>query len=81
MLIRSITAAAVAGALTFSSAYAQTASHPDFSGLWFPNGRSQTPNPAPYTEAAQKLADEYNASQSKVEVARKLAARIAGHFG
>jgi hypothetical protein len=33
---------------------------PDFSGLWFPAGFARrTPNPAPYTEAAQRLADAY----------------------
>ena len=35
---------------------------PDFSGLWFPAGFAQrTPNPAPYTEAAQRLAEQYEA--------------------
>jgi len=41
---------------------AQTASpHPDFSGIWFPAGSQQTPNPAPLTEAAQKLREQYAA--------------------
>ena len=34
--------------------------HPDFSGLWFPGGgRSQTPQQAPYTDAAKALLADY----------------------
>jgi len=37
--------------------------HPDFSGVWFPQGFARrTPNPPPFTEAAQKLVDEFNAT-------------------
>ncbi len=33
---------------------------PDFSGVWFPQGFARrNPNPLPFTEAAQALADEY----------------------
>jgi hypothetical protein len=56
-----VTAAATTLALT-PAAHAQSASaagHPDFSGLWFPGRRTQTPNPAPYTQGAQALADRY----------------------
>lgn len=36
------------------------AARPDFSGLWFPAGFARrTPNPLPYTEAAQRLVDAY----------------------
>ena len=66
MQIRSFAgvAAMLVAALPFEAAFAQTSgggARPDFNGLWFPAGRSQTPNPAPYTAGAQKLADEYNA--------------------
>lgn len=47
------------------SAAAQTSdgSHPDFSGIWFPaGGNRQTPNPAPLTEAAKVLKEEYEAA-------------------
>jgi hypothetical protein len=61
----SIAAAFAVAALTLGSSRAQTpseASHPDFSGLWFPGGgRSQTPNPLPYNDAAKKLIAEYEA--------------------
>jgi hypothetical protein len=41
-------------------ASAAEGSHPDFSGIYFPNGFARrTPDPLPYTPAAQKLADEY----------------------
>jgi hypothetical protein len=33
--------------------------HPDFSGLWFPAGRVQTPQQAPYTDAAKALLADY----------------------
>jgi len=33
---------------------------PDFSGLLFPAGTRRTPNPLPFTAAAQALADQYN---------------------
>jgi hypothetical protein len=59
-------ATAAAAALTLAPSRAQApkvGSHPDFSGLWFPGGgRSQSPTPAPYNEAAKKLAEEYNAA-------------------
>jgi len=58
-----ILAVSALAALTSSLARAQTSrntSHPDFSGLWFPGGgRSQTPNPLPYNDAAKKLVAEY----------------------
>jgi hypothetical protein len=52
-----------AGASTIDVAEAQTASaHPDFSGLWFPGRRTQTPSEAPYTAQAKALAEEYSAA-------------------
>jgi hypothetical protein len=49
--------------LSASSAAAQgndAGVRPDFSGLWFPAGFARrTPNPPPYTAAAQRLADRY----------------------
>ncbi len=33
--------------------------HPDFSGVWFPAGRTQTPKDLPYNAAAQKLLQDY----------------------
>jgi hypothetical protein len=57
-------AALAAAAVPPESGHAQTsrsAAHPDFSGLWFPSGRSQTPSPAPYTDGAQVFADQYEA--------------------
>ncbi|HZL96773.1 MAG TPA: hypothetical protein VFB99_24170, partial [Vicinamibacterales bacterium] len=37
--------------------------HPDFSGLWFPGGgRRQTPQQAPYTDAAKALLADYEKS-------------------
>jgi len=36
--------------------------HPDFSGVWFPQGFARrTPNPLPFTEAAAALVEEYSA--------------------
>ena len=55
---------AAAATLAPSSAAAQSAktmSHPDFSGVWFPAGRTQTPQKLPYNATAQKLADDYAA--------------------
>jgi hypothetical protein len=50
--------------LTSGAALAQSGgsgARPDFSGLWFPGRRTQTPNPAPYTAGAKALAEEYEA--------------------
>lgn len=43
--------------------YAQHSSeHPDFSGIWFPaGGQTHTPDPLPFTEAAQELLEEFEA--------------------
>lgn len=54
------------GALSCTAALqAQTAddeSRPDFSGIWFPNGfADRTPDPLPFTDAAQALVEEYEA--------------------
>jgi hypothetical protein len=35
---------------------------PDFSGLWFPAGRTQVPQQAPYTDAAKVLLADYEKS-------------------
>ncbi len=69
-MIRAIVAYATVGFLAVASLApmavraqpAATAAHPDFSGLWFPAGRQQTPRQLPYTAAAQALADEYEKS-------------------
>ena len=69
-MIRAIVAYATAGLLAVASLApmvvraqaAGSAAHPDFSGLWFPAGRQQTPRELPYTPAAQALADEYKKS-------------------
>lgn len=46
--------------------------HPDFSGVWFPQGFARrTPNPLPFTEAAQKLVDTFNASFTEDDDAGK----------
>ena len=50
-------------AIWSSPAVAQSgAAHPDFSGLWFPAGRTQTPQQAPYTDGAKALLAEYEKS-------------------
>lgn len=53
----------VAGALalTPSALLAQTAQaqHPDFSGVWFPAGRTQMPKELPYNAAAKAFLAEY----------------------
>jgi hypothetical protein len=52
--------AAAVALMPRAEAQSSGAQHPDFSGLWFPSrGRTQTPQPAKYTPAAQALADEY----------------------
>src|SRR5690606_19919179 len=35
------------------------AARPDFSGLWFPAGTRTTPQPLPFTDAAQRLVEQY----------------------
>jgi hypothetical protein len=61
-----IATAFVAVASSPNLALAQSAgggAHPDFSGLWFPGGgRSQTPQQAPYTDAAKVLLAAYEKS-------------------
>ena len=43
-----------------STASAQKASIPDFSGLWMPRGFGKTtPNPLPYNKQAQQMHDQY----------------------
>jgi hypothetical protein len=43
-----------------SLAQRQSGAEPDFTGVWFPAGFGRrTPDPLPYTAAAQKLVDEY----------------------
>lgn len=56
-----VAAAVVAAAVGASGAAAQTTGqHPDFNGVWFPAGFGRrTPDPLPFTEQAQKLADQY----------------------
>lgn len=62
---KALNALALAGAATLlfahgtASAQSGSSAHPDFSGLYFPAGTRRTPNPLPYTEAAQVLADQY----------------------
>jgi hypothetical protein len=61
-LAAGLIAAAVTAAGLVPDSRAQTssdASHPDFSGLWFPAGRTQTPNQPPYNDAAKALLAEY----------------------
>lgn len=49
---------AVAGAS--GEARAEVDGHPDFSGLWMPNGFAERqPDPLPFNDKAQKLHDEY----------------------
>jgi hypothetical protein len=48
-----------ASLLTLNVCQAQTSAHPDFSGIWYPSGRVQTPQDTPYNDAAKKLAAEY----------------------
>jgi hypothetical protein len=64
MSIRSWPLGALVWAVALSdsgAAFAQAA-HPDFSGLYFPfRERSQTPRELPYTPAARKLIEEYQA--------------------
>lgn len=44
-------------------AQTESASRPDFSGIWFPNGFAErTPDPLPFMAAAQELADAYEAA-------------------
>lgn len=56
--------AAVAGWSIAISGAAQTHSsaHPDFSGIWYPARGRDWPNSPPYTEAAKKLREEYEAA-------------------
>lgn len=57
------TAVAAAAAIPNFAAAQSAGAHPDFSGLWFPGGgRSQTPQPAPYTDAAKALLTAYEKS-------------------
>jgi hypothetical protein len=58
MSIKWAGALALAGVLASSTGRAQAA-HPDFSGLWFPAGRTQTPSALPYNAAAKSLLAEY----------------------
>jgi hypothetical protein len=44
------------------AAAAQQQQHPDFSGLWFPAGRQQTPPQPEYTPAAKAAQAEYQAA-------------------
>jgi hypothetical protein len=60
-MIRSVLSRAAFG-IVVATAFAPcvaAAQHPDFSGLWFPGGRTQTPQRAPYTPAAQAAAAAY----------------------
>ncbi|HEX6997963.1 MAG TPA: hypothetical protein VF322_07440 [Gammaproteobacteria bacterium] len=66
-LVRGLTtlAAAVvatAWAATPAAAQAPGAGRPDFSGLWFPAGARTTPDPLPFTPAAQQLREQYRQS-------------------
>jgi hypothetical protein len=58
-----VTLSALAAMAYVPASFAQPGGgHPDFSGVWFPQGFARrTPNPLPFTEAAQKLADEFKA--------------------
>jgi hypothetical protein len=59
---RGATFAAIAASLLIMAPGATMAAepHPDFSGIYFPNGFARrSPDPLPYTPAAQKIADEY----------------------
>lgn len=63
VLTRGITLASVVLlAVGASTALAQSAagSRPDFSGLLFPAGTRRTPNPLPFTDAAQVLVERYS---------------------
>ena len=46
----------------YAAAQSGAAAHPDFSGLWFPAGRTQAPQQAPYTDGAKTLLAEYEKS-------------------
>jgi hypothetical protein len=59
---RALTLAAAAASLLIVAPGPATAAepHPDFSGIYFPNGFARrSPDPLPYTPAAKKIADEY----------------------
>jgi hypothetical protein len=58
--VLALATAFVAAAVAPDQAAAQT--RPDFSGLWFPAGRTQTPQQAPYTDAAKALLADYEKS-------------------
>lgn len=51
------------GLMAAAPSLAQTVdgSHPDFSGIWFPAGRTQEPAELPWTEGALRLKEEYEA--------------------
>ena len=58
--VKVVVALSVFVAATGVTSAQTTGSRPDFSGLWFPSGRRiRTPNPLPFTEAAQPLVDRY----------------------
>ncbi|HEY8518601.1 MAG TPA: hypothetical protein VIN61_00865 [Gammaproteobacteria bacterium] len=60
--LAALAAAAAAATWAAGPAAAQGtgAGRPDFSGLWFPAGGARTtPNPLPFTPAAQKLREQY----------------------
>jgi len=60
-MIRSMLSRAAFGLVAAAALapYLAAAQHPDFSGLWFPAGRTQDPPRAPYTPAAQAAAAAY----------------------
>lgn len=60
--IRRVLLGAVGALLVVPAGAQEAPDRRDFSGLWFPAGFARrTPNPSPYTEAAQRLADAYDA--------------------
>jgi hypothetical protein len=60
-MIRSVLSRAALGALAAAALapFAANAQQPDFSGLWFPAGRTQDPQRLPYKPAAQAALAEY----------------------